>query len=180
MALSVDGFIAGKNGDMDWLNNQPTIEGEDMGFSEFLTKMDLMIMGRKTFDTVVGFGIDSWPYGSLPIIVLTRNVETVLVPDWIQQKGTVAVRSATSPQALWKELEVETNYHRVYVDGGRTIQSFMDAGLIRELTLTRIPILLGTGISLWTGNDPNSHKLKHICTKSYPNGMVQSTYEIEE
>ena len=79
MALSVDGFIAGKDGNIDWLNNQPQIEGEDMGFGEFMKSVDVMIMGRNTFDTVVAFGKDLWAYGDLPIVVWTRNVQNVKV-----------------------------------------------------------------------------------------------------
>lgn len=69
IATSVDGFIAGKNGDLDWLNSQPQIKGEDFGFAEFLKSVDVMIMGRNTFDVVVGFGRDNWPYGDLPLVV---------------------------------------------------------------------------------------------------------------
>ena len=138
-----------------------------------------MIMGRKTFDTVVGFGKDVWPYGDLPIIVLTKNIDGVVVPDWITEKKTVTIRSAPSPGDLWKELENENKYCEVYLDGGTTIQSFLEAGLIQELILTRIPILLGEGVPLFPGNNPNRHKLKHVSTESYPNGMVQSKYCID-
>lgn len=90
MALSVDGFIAGKDGNMDWLNHHPpATDGGDMGLGNFLSEMDVMIMGRNTFDTVVGFGKDMWPYGKLPILIWTRNVDNVKIPDWIQEKKSV-------------------------------------------------------------------------------------------
>lgn len=63
IAVSVDGYIAAKDGSLDWLNNQPTVEGEDFGFADFLKSVDIMIMGRNTFDTVVGFGKEFWAYG---------------------------------------------------------------------------------------------------------------------
>lgn len=181
MALSVDGLIAGKDGDMDWLNHQPpATDGGDMGFAEFLTGIDVMIMGRNTFDTVVGFGPDQWAYGDLPILVWTRDVHKVQIPEWIQEKKSVTVRSAASPQALWEELESTAKYRRVYIDGGKTIQSFLEAGLIHELSLTRVPVLLGEGTPLFSGGNPKMIKLKHVSTKSYDNGMVTSKYTIDE
>ena len=151
-----------------------------MGFGDFLSEMDVMTMGRNTFDTVVGFGKDMWPYGKLPILIWTRNVDNVKIPDWIQEKKSVLARSAASPAALWKYLEVTGKYKKAYIDGGRTIQSFMEAGLIHEMSLSRIPILLGEGIPLFTGKDTTTRKLKHISTKSYNNGIVASKYTVEE
>ena len=179
MALSVDGLIAGKDGDMDWLNSQPHVEGGgDMGFADFLAEMEVMIMGRNTFDTVVGFGKDMWPYGKLPILVWTRNVDNVHMPDWILEKKSVVARSATSPKAMLEELESSGKYTKAYIDGGKTIQSFLQAGLVHELTLTRVPILLGEGTPLFSGMDSITRKLKHMSTKSYENGMVTSKYTV--
>jgi dihydrofolate reductase len=214
IALSVDGYIADKNGSIDWLNEQqqqhentpPSDEGgeeqqqeseEDYGFIEFLKNTDLMIMGRNTFDVVVGFGKDLWVYGDdLPILVYTRNVEAVTIPEWIPK--SVTTKSATSPEALWKEILEEEEEEvvvidgqqerrrwsdgktatRVYIDGGRTIQAFLRAGLIHQMTLTRIPILLGEGIPLFDEKDPIRRQLKHVSTKAYPNGMVTTTYDV--
>jgi dihydrofolate reductase len=138
IALSVDGFIADKDGNVDWLDEQqqPPVEGEDYGFGDFLKSVDLMIMGRSTFDVVVGFGKEMWPYGDLPIVVYTRNVDHVTIPEWVP--NTVFARSASSPESLWKELEEEEGKSgRVYIDGGRTIQAFMRAGR-QQMTLSRI------------------------------------------
>jgi dihydrofolate reductase len=190
MALSVDGFIAGKNGDMDWLNSHPPptknddddTSGDntnnDMGFTDFLADIDIMIMGRNTFDTVLRFGQNIWPYGELPIIVWTRNVDNVQIPEWIQEKKSVTARSVSSPEALWEELERHGKYKRVYIDGGKTVQSFLEAGLIHELCLTRVPILLGDGISLFSSKDSTVRKLNLLSTKSYDNGMVTSKYTV--
>jgi dihydrofolate reductase len=176
IGLSVDGFIADKGGGIDWLNEQPQIEGEDFGFGDFLKSMNLMIMGRNTFDVVVGFGKESWAYGDLPILVYTRNVDSVTIPEWVPK--TVSARSAASPQALWKELEEAGECGRVYVDGGRTIQDFLQAGLIHRMALSRIPILLGEGIPLFSGNDPTRRQLKHVSTKAYSNGTVTTIYDV--
>ncbi|KAL3902325.1 MAG: hypothetical protein SGARI_005892, partial [Bacillariaceae sp.] len=133
MAISVDGFIADKDGGVDWLNNHPpATDGGDMGFGEFLAAMDVMIMGRNTFDTVVGFGQEMWAYGDLSILVWTRNVDSVKMPDWVKEKKSVSARSAESPSVLWKELEATGKYKKAYIDGGKTIQIFMEAGLIHE------------------------------------------------
>lgn len=177
LAVSVDGFIADKSGGVDWLNEQPQIEGEDFGFGAFLESIDLMIMGRNTFDVVVGFGKELWAYGDLPILVYTRNVDSVTIPEWLAGRP-VSARSASSPRALWKELEEEGKSGRVYVDGGRTIQTFLQAGLIHHMALSRIPILLGEGIPLFDGRDPKRRQLKHVSTTAYPNGTVTTVYEV--
>lgn len=178
IATSVDGFIAGKDGNLDWLNSQPTIDGEDFGFADFLRSVDVIIMGRNTFDVVTQFGKEAWAYGELPVIIWTRDVARVQVPEWLPK--SVTARSAASPKDLWDELEAKGVYKHAYVDGGRTIQSFLNAGLIHRMTLTRIPILLGDGISLFSGNLPcKQTPLKHISTTSYPNGFVISKYDIE-
>lgn len=212
IALSVDGFIADKNGNVDWLNEQqqhlelPVGEGqqvqqqqvqpleEEYGFNDFLKSIDVMIMGRNTFDVVVGFGKDLWAYGDdLPIVVYTRNVQSVVIPEWVPK--SVKVKSASSPEALWKELEDEVldrhnknnntdddedgpAVRRVYIDGGRTIQAFLHSGLIHHMTLSRIPILLGEGIPLFDGMDPTRRRLQHVSTKAYPNGIVTTMYNV--
>jgi dihydrofolate reductase len=181
MALSVDGFIAGRDGNMEWLDNHPlATDGGDMGFGEFLAEVDVMVMGRNTFDTVVGFGKDVWPYGTLPIVVWTRKVDNVKVPKWIEEKKSVSTRASVSPVELWRELEAAGKYKKVYIDGGMTIQSFMKVGLIHEMLLSRIPILLGEGIPLFTRNDTTMRRLKHISTRSYDNGIVSSKYVVME
>eukprot|EP00980_Cylindrotheca_fusiformis_P010531 scaffold2334_cov118-Cylindrotheca_fusiformis.AAC.3 len=178
IALTVDGFIADKNGGVDWLNSQPVIEGEDFGFSEFLSSVDAILMGRNTFETVVAFGKEAWGYGETPLYVLTRgDVDNVKTADWIPE--TVTIRSTSSLEDFWKHLEETQGYHSVYVDGGRTIQSFLQASYMHQLTLTRIPLLLGEGIPLFDGSSlSNQVSLKHVSTKSYSNGFVTSTYDI--
>jgi dihydrofolate reductase len=183
IGLTVDGFIAGKDGNIDWLNDQPQIEGEDFGFTDFMKSVDVMVMGRNTFDTVVAFGKDMWAYGDdIPIVVWTRNVANVKIPDWLRDKdNNILIKSSPSAQALWEELQ-EKQYTMVYVDGGKTIRSFLKAGLIHRLHLTRIPILLGEGIPLFGGGEEGGmpqQALKHVSTKSYSNGFVVSVYDVE-
>ncbi len=177
IATSVDGFIAEKDGNLDWLTSQPALEGEDFGYADFLKSIDVMIMGRNTFDVVTGFGKEAWSYGDLPVIVWTRNMESVNVPEWLPD--TVSVRSAASPIELCEELEAKGEFKRAYIDGGKTVQMFLNAGLIHHMTLTRIPILLGDGIPLFSGSiESRQRVLKHVSTTPYPNGFVISKYDV--
>ncbi|CAJ1928281.1 unnamed protein product [Cylindrotheca closterium] len=178
IALSVDGFIADKDGSMEWLNNQPQIPGEDFGFKEFLKGVDCMIMGHKTFDTVAGFGEKLWAYGDKPIYVLTRGaVSNVIVPDWVPR--TVTVTTVKSLQKFWLDLESShPKFKTVYVDGGRTIQSLLRGGFIDRMTLTRVPILLGEGIPLFTASLGHNVNLKLLDTKPFPNGFIITTYQV--
>jgi len=175
--MSVDGFIADENGGVDWLNNQPKIEGEDFGFSEFLSGVDAMIMGHKTFDSVTGFGEKIWAYGDKPIYVLTRgSVDSVKVPAWVPK--TVQVAQVKSLQKFWLDLEMShPNFKTIYVDGGRTVQSLLRGGFITRVTLTRVPILLGEGVPLFKGSITGHVNLSHVSTKTYSNGYVISTYD---
>ena len=172
IATSLDGYIARKNGDIDWLDQANTVvpEGEDCGFFSFMNSIDVLIMGRKTYEKVLSFG--TWPYGEKKVIILSRN--NVEIPSKLQR--TVSY-SAESPKYLCKKL-ISEGRKRLYIDGGMTIQSFLKENLIKEITITTIPIIIGNGISLFS-KLPNDIKLKHINTKVYEFGFVQSTYKIE-
>ena len=170
IAVSVDGMIAEKDGGIDWLNNQPSIEGEDMGFQAFLDSVDVMIMGRNTFEKVLSFGKEAWAYGELPVVVMSRS--HVDIPDHLAK--TVS-SSSLNPKALVDKLASEGCKH-AYVDGGYTIRQFIKDGLIQDMTLTTVPILLGDGIRLFSDQGPL--KLKLINSKAWPNGMVQNKYEV--
>ena len=170
MALSVDGFIATKDGGVDWLNEQPSIEGEDHGFQEFMDSVDVMIMGRKTFEKVLSFGKDAWAYGDKRIVVWSRG--SVEIPGHLEK--TASTSSDKAPDLLAK-LEAEGCSH-AYIDGGYTIRQFLKAGLIQRMVLTRVPILLGDGIPLF--EDQGRLNLSHVSTRSWPNGLVQTVYDV--
>ena len=170
IALSVDGMIAERDGGIDWLNNQPSIDGEDMGFQAFLDSVDVMIMGRNTFEKVVSFGPDAWAYGDMPVVVLSRG--TVQIPKHLQK--TVS-SSSLEPKDLVAKLEGE-GYEHAYVDGGYTIRQFMKQGLIQHLTLTTVPVILGDGISLFS--DQGRSDLELIESKAWSNGMIQNKYKV--
>ena len=178
IATSVDGYIATRNGNIDWLTSQPTIDGEDFGFADFLKTMDVMIMGRNTFNVVVGFGKEAWAYADLPVVVWTRNMDNVPRPAWLP--SSVSIQSASSPKELLEQLlKVNEGYKRAYIDGGKTVQSFLNAGLIDEMTITKIPLVLGDGIPLFSPSDEGKQQpLAHLSTKAYPNGFVVSKYKV--
>ncbi len=169
IAASLDGFIARPDGDIDWLTAVGEGDGGDYGYAAFMATIDTLVMGRKTFEKVLTFGV--WPYRGKRVVVLSSGI--VRVPE--KQAASVEVLSL-DPAALLQHLGA-TGTERVYVDGGQTIQRFLRAGLLHELTLTHIPILLGAGIPLF-GHLPHDVALSHVETRSFSNGLVQSRYRI--
>lgn len=173
IATSLDGFIARENGELDWLpgsDGDSDTSGEDYGYHEFMDSVDVLVMGRNTFETVLSFG--PWSYGDKPVIVLSS--QPLQIPDDLS--STVESKSC-SPTELVQSLS-EAGHQHIYIDGGKTIQGFLNAGLIQELIITRIPVLIGSGIPLFGPLDKD-RKLRHINTRTFENGFVQSKYELE-
>ena len=169
VGVSVDGYIARADGGLDWLEAGGGAAGEDYGFAEFFASVDVLVVGRNTYEKVRTFG--GWPYGDKPVVVLTsRDIE---IPPEIQ--GTVEAM-AGAPHEILQRL-AERGASHVYVDGGRTAQQFLAAGLIQRLVLTRIPVLIGSGIPLF-GPVPHDVKLRHVSTRAYDSGLVQTEYEV--
>ena len=165
VGTSLDGFIARANGQFDFLFASG---GEPHGFEEFMATVDALVMGRNTFDVVLK--LDPWPYGDKPVIVLsTRELERA-------PAGVVVEHMSGTPAEILEQLEARGMKH-IYVDGGFTIQSFLRAGLIQRLTVTRVPVLIGEGIPLF-GAVPHDIQLRHVATRQYPDGLVQSEYEV--
>jgi dihydrofolate reductase len=171
IATSLDGFIARKDGGLDWLDeaNATVPNGEDCGFQAFIDTVDTLIMGRKTFEKVLSFG--QWSYGKMPVIVLSHN--PISFPSTIPNTVT---HSLEQPRALYERLSGEGVKH-VYVDGGNTIQGFLSAGLIDEITVTVIPVILGGGIPLF-GPFGKEVNLTHLHTIAYDFGFVQTSYSV--
>ena len=173
IATSLDGFIARKDGDIEWLHNSGHGEadkGEDFGYADFMGTVDALVMGRHSYEKVLSFGGD-WPYGKTPVFVLTSK--GVAIPDEISH--TVSELSG-SPREIVDELEAK-GFNHLYLDGGKTIQRFLESGLVDQLIITRIPVLLGEGIPLF-GSLSKDVLLKHIETSGWPNGFVQSRYQV--
>jgi len=169
IGTSLDGFIARADGGIDWLHEIGDEPGEDYGYGAFFDSVDALVMGRNTFELVLTFA--DWPYGAKPVIVLTsRPLE---IPDALADR----VSTMSGPPAEIVRRLSERGLTHVYVDGGITIQRFLAAGLIQRMTITRLPVLIGTGIPLF-GPTPHDIKLRHVETRTYGNGLVQSTYDV--
>jgi len=170
IALSLDGYIAKKDGSIDWLRgNAEPDPGEDYGFQSFFDNVDALVMGRHTFDKVLDF--EGWAYGEKPVFVLTHR--PVDMPAELNDRVTLL---QGDPEKIVTQL-AERGLKQLYVDGGETICQFLNAGLVDTLTLTRIPVLLGEGIPLF-GLLERELRWKHIKTRSYPDDLVQSTYRL--
>ena len=168
VGASVDGFIARQNGDLDWL---PAGGGEPHGYDEFIATVDTIVIGRKTFETVLSF--EAWPYGKKRIVVLSSHPVDLSVAI---ARGGVVEHMGGAPAEIVAALATRGARH-LYVDGGITIQRFLRAKLIDRLVVTRVPVLIGDGIPLF-GSLPQDIRLRHVKTRSYPSGLVQSEYEI--
>ncbi len=174
IATSLDGFIARENGDLDWLPGSDGDEdgiGEDYGYHQFMKSVDTLVMGRNSYEMVLSFG--EWSYGEKRVIVLSSK--EIEIPEKLAKN--VASRSC-SPAELVDEIH-ETGAKHLYIDGGKTIQGFLNAGLIQEMIITRVPVLLGSGIPLF-GELDQDKKLRLLESRAFDNGFVQSKYEVIE
>jgi dihydrofolate reductase len=168
VGASVDGFIARQNGDLDWL---PAGGGEPHGYDEFIATVDTIVIGRKTFETVLAF--DPWPYGDRRVVVLSGEPVDL---SKVAARGGVVEQMGGAPADIVSTLAARGARH-LYIDGGITIQRFLRAGLIDRLVITRVPVLIGEGIPLF-GSLSQDIELHHVATRSYPSGLVQSEYEV--
>lgn len=166
VGTSVDGFIARLNGSFDFL---PEGGGEPHGYNEFFASVDVLVIGRKTFEVVLT--LPEWPYRDKKVIVLsTRKLDFSKAPAGLveQMRG--------SPREIVSKLEARGIRH-VYVDGGITVQRFLRDGLIQRLIITRVPVLIGEGIPLF-GSLPKDVRLEHVKTQHYPSGLVKTEYRV--
>lgn len=170
IATSLDGLIARPNGDLDWLPGSDGEPGDDdYGFSDFFGSIDTLVLGRKTYEFALTF--KEWPYRGKRVVVLSSRFSQTPTPLPDGVEGL-----SLSPPDLVSRLETDGSRH-VYVDGGKTIQNFLRANTIQELTITRIPVLIGEGIPLFGPLGHDVH-LRHVWTKTFENGFVQSHYTV--
>jgi len=166
IGTSLDGFIARKDGDIEWLvqfANEEAIQA----YKEFINKIDAIIIGRGTFEKVLS--LPTWPYEK-EVFVLSTSITQV--PDIKKEK--VAVLSMR-PRELLKYLS-DKGFSSIYVDGGKVIQDYLKEDLVDELIISKAPIILGSGIPLFNYLD-NELQFEHIRTKVQSNGLVRSYYE---
>jgi len=164
VGTSLDGFIARRDGAFDFLPDSP----EPHGYEEFFESIDAMLMGRNTWETALSFG--EWPYGTKPVYVLSHR------PLGPVPKSAVAEQLAGAPAEVMEILALRGVRH-VYVDGGQTVQEYLRAGLIDRITITRVPVIIGGGISIF-GPVEKDIRLQHVGTRHFPSGLVQSEYAV--
>ncbi|HOI30032.1 MAG TPA: dihydrofolate reductase family protein [Melioribacteraceae bacterium] len=167
IATSLDGYIARLDGSIDWLMDIPNPDGSDFGFGDFIKRIDAIVMGRNTYQTVEAFG--SWPY-TKPVFLLS----TTLKKDQLKYRDKVEILSGT-PEEIVNTLNGR-NYRNLYIDGGETIRRFLERGLIDEMIITKIPVLLGSGIPLFGGIE-TEQKFRHAKTEILNDSLVKSYYE---
>ena len=165
--VSVDGFLARPDDALDFLR---TGEQEPHGFEEFYASVDVVVIGRKTFEVVLTLS-NKWFYGKTPVVVLSNRRL-----DFSSVKNGVVEQMSGEPTEIVKQLKSRAFKH-AYIDGGITIQRFLAAGCIDRLVVTRVPVLIGAGIPLF-GPVPRDIHLRHVATRCYNGGLVQSEYEI--
>jgi dihydrofolate reductase len=168
VGVSVDGFIARANGALDFLDAGGD---EPHGYEEFIATVDTVVMGRKTFEIVLGFG--SWPFGEKPVVVLSNQPQPL---STAVGRGGRVEQMAGPPAQVVAALAGRGAQH-LYVDGGLTIQGFLRAGLVTRLVVTRVPVLIGSGIPLF-GALLEDVRLRHVATKTFRGGLVQTEYEV--
>ncbi len=168
IATSLDGFIADKDGKIDFLHSIPNPTGNDMGYEEFMKDIDALIMGRTTFEVVCGFD-GPWPYEK-PVFVLSNRLNEI--PENLKDKAELINGDLKEILASI----AKRGYNAIYVDGGTTIQNFLKEELVDELTITVIPVLLGGGTPLF-GSLNKPQRFKFVETKRYLDHVAQHRYE---
>jgi dihydrofolate reductase len=169
IATSLDGFIARADGGIDWLLQRDD-PAEDHGYAAFIADKDMIVMGRGTYEKVLGFS--TWPYEQ-PVLVLSKQLAAAPVPEALQ--GKLRFSSGT-PKEVMQALAAQ-GVRRVYVDGGQLVQSFLRDGLVADMVITTVPVLIGSGRALF-GTLPHDVDLQLVSSHSFPSGLVQSSYRL--
>jgi dihydrofolate reductase len=169
IATSLDGYIARPDGDIGWLLQRDD-PGEDHGYTAFIADKDMIVMGRRSYEKVLGF--EAWPYDR-PVLVLSKRLAGAPVPERL--RGKVRFADLTPAEAM-RELERQ-GVRRAYIDGGRLVQSFVRERLIEDMVITTVPVLIGAGRPLF-GELPGDRDLALLASRSFPSGLVQSTYRL--
>ena len=167
IAMSIDGYISDKDDGLEWLEMIPNPNKLDFGWADFITRIDAIVMGRKTFEKVCGFDCD-WPY-TKPVFVLSRSLKSL--PEEYSGKAEII----EGPLSDVLQTIKSKGHQNLYIDGGITVQNFLKEDLIDELIITVIPVLLGGGSPLFADL---SKQMEFECVKSevWLNALVQTQY----
>ncbi len=169
MAMSLDGFVAREDFGLDWLMKQNT-GGEAHSHEAFMDSVDGVVMGSGSFRTALNH--DIWPYDK-PAIVLSHSLNPRDIPDKLRDQVSLC---ELSPPDVMASL-AEKGWKRVYVDGGKIVQSFLREGLIENMTLTLVPVLIGSGKRLF-GELEADIDLQLLEASSFPSGLVTTRYRV--
>lgn len=164
IATSIDGYIARKNGSLDWLEYGHTGD-EDYGFKKFIGSVDALVLGRNTYEVVSSF--DKWPYEGKKVMVLSNTLHDV------RKEAELFCGQLTDLTSMLHSKGIK----HVWVDGGVTVSKFLEAGLVDDITISIIAMVLGSGIPLFNTMN-REHKCHFISAQSYPSGLVQLKYEV--
>ncbi len=168
VGISLDGFLARPDGAYDFLTTGLDADGDFNGYAAFFATVDVVLLGRNTYEVVLPF--PQWPYGATPVFVLSSRPLPPPPP------AAVVERIAGTPQQVFSDL-ASRGFQHAYVDGGLTIQQFLRAGLIQRLVITRVPVLVGSGIPLFGPIDADI-RLDHVATRELRGGAIQSEYRL--
>lgn len=167
IATSIDGYIATKDGGLDWLEQVPNPSKSDFGYEAFLERIEAIIMGRNTFEKIMTFS--PWPYQK-KVFVLSNQLRSI--PKTMSAKAELIKGDLKDVVNKLRDRGFKT----LYVDGGKTIQSFLKENLIDEIILSKVPIVLGNGVPLF-GMQDFSIRFEHLSTQAFAGGLVQSHYK---
>ena len=168
VASSLDGYIAKEDGDVSWLE-ELNISMENAGYDEFYSTVDALVMGRKTYEMIVSFG--QWPYGDKPVWVCESSKITPMDGSNLQVGNT--------PEEVYQAANKMNIKHLWLVGGGSLASSFLENNLLTNISLSLMPIILGSGIKLF-GDLPSPIKIKNENYKSHESGMAQLDYTIKK
>ena len=172
IATSLDGYIADRDNVLDWLFEIPNPDDKDFGFDEFMNRIDALVMGRNTFEAVCDLDCD-WPY-TKPVFVLSNSLDSI--PEEYRDKAQLLGYSKVKDAMSHVVSGLNTHgFENLYIDGGITIQGFLQEDLIDEMVITRVPVLLGGGSPLFSDLDM-SQTFEHIETEVLLDAMVKSRY----
>jgi len=167
IASSLDGYIAREDGSLDWLYELPNPDQEDYGYGDFLATVDTVVMGRKTYEEILGFGVE-WPYSDFRTLIITSQEEyqvrtaSTEAMSQLDQQGIDKLR-AGSQKNIW------------LVGGGQIITEFLNLGAVDEMTISMVPRILGKGIQLFPGG-PRETIFDLVSAVSFASGMVNLIY----
>jgi len=162
LGVSIDGFIAREDGSLDFLT---PFEGEPHGYEQFMQTVDALVVGRGTYDTVLGF--DTWPWANKRVVVLTHRPIA----------GTHGETTHNGPLAPLVKRLADQGIRRIYLDGGKAIRHGLDEDLVDDMTLTIVPRTIGAGRPLFGTGASHTTAWAVTSVHNYATGLVQVCYQ---